>query len=100
FQQQEFVNANQRFSEALHRAQARGDRGLVSHVLYFTGRNAYHQAEYAKARPLLEESLRMSRELGVNAPQIALTLAFLGKIALAQGNTATAKTLLSEGLLI
>jgi predicted ATPase len=98
FQQQKFAEANQRFAEALSRAQARGDQGLVGYVLYFIGRVAYYQAEYAKAKSLLEESLRICREIGTKAAEIAFPLAFLSDIALAQGDVAAAQSMLREGL--
>ena len=98
FQQQNFTRASQHFAEALQRAQARGDQELVAEVLYFMGRVAYTQTEYAKARNLFEESLRIGRELGIDAAKIAFRLAFLGDIALAQRDAASARTLLRESL--
>jgi hypothetical protein len=98
FQQQKFAEADQRFAETLSRAQARGDQKLAAIVLYFRGRVAYYQAEYAKAKSLLEESVHINRELGTNAAKIVFPLAFLSDIALAHGDVATAQSLLGEGL--
>jgi tetratricopeptide (TPR) repeat protein len=100
FQQQLFFEAGQRFTEALQRARSRGDQGLMVYALYFLGRVAYHHCEYVKAQPLFQESLRIGREIGLNGAEVAFPLAFLSEIALAQGDIATARETVREGLML
>jgi ATP/maltotriose-dependent transcriptional regulator MalT len=61
------------------------------------GTVAFHLGEYEKAKVLIEESLGIARELGVEYA-IAFCLARLGMVALRQGDLQHAEALLLDGL--
>jgi hypothetical protein len=71
------------------RVKALGGAGLV----------AWERGDYASARAIHEEGLRLHRQ-AENKPGIAFSLNHLGLVALYQGNFRSAKGLLEEGLIL
>ncbi len=78
---------------AQRRTKARAD------ALNGAGGLAYNQGDYASARSLYEESLRIRQELG-DKQGIAGSLNNLGFVAVAHGNYTSARTLCEEALII
>jgi tetratricopeptide (TPR) repeat protein len=72
-------------------------QGGLAFALDSMGGAAEYQANYARARELLEESLALSRELGAQWGT-AYALASLGRVALGQGRFAEADELCAESL--
>ena len=63
------------------------------------GMVAWERGDYASARPMHEESLRLHRQ-AEDKPGIAFSLNHLGFVALYQGDYGSAKALLEEGLIL
>jgi predicted ATPase/DNA-binding SARP family transcriptional activator/DNA-binding CsgD family transcriptional regulator len=74
---------------AVTRVKALGGAGLV----------AWERGDYASARAIHEEGLRLHRQ-AENKPGIAFSLNHLGLVALYQGDYRSAKGLLEEGLIL
>jgi tetratricopeptide (TPR) repeat protein len=100
FQQQKFPEAGQCFTQALAKAQERGDQRLSGQTLYFLGRLAYYRTDYQKAKSLLEESLHINRTIGTRAAEIAFPLVYLGAIARDNDDMQTAKELSNDALVL
>ena len=60
---------------------------------------AWERGDYASARPMHEESLRLQRQ-AEDKPGIAFSLNHLGLVALYQGDYGSAEALLEEGLIL
>jgi non-specific serine/threonine protein kinase len=76
-----------------------GPTTLRANALHGTGVLAWHQGDYPAARALLEESLKLKRELEDHRG-IASSLSTLGSVARYQGDYQTARALLEESLAI
>ncbi len=86
--------------EWLARALAQGHSApttMRARALYASGNLAWQQGDHIAARPLLEESLALNRQLG-DKRAIARSLTYLGLVMRALGDYAGARTVLEESL--
>ncbi|HEX5912998.1 MAG TPA: tetratricopeptide repeat protein, partial [Rubrobacter sp.] len=81
--------SNSGILSAVTRAKVLGGAGMV----------AWERGDYASARPMHEESLRLQRQ-AEDKPGIAFSLNHLGLVALYQGEYGSAKELLEEALIL
>ena len=80
-------------------ASARVRTATYAKALNTLGILAYRQSDYAKARPLYEESLAIRRTMD-DRPGVASTLVNLAVMAMEQGEHVSARALCEEGLAI
>ena len=94
--QREYVRAKALLEEGLARFQQLDDKGGIQDALHVLGINARLQGDFARALELEQESLALSRELGIKA--IHTVLIGLGYIAQRQGDGARARRCFAEAL--
>ncbi len=84
-------------AEALALSETVEDRWIVGITRYVTGQGAFFRADYAGARPYLEDALRLMREVGdlLFLPRVLSTL---GGVDLGQGEYSQARARLEEAL--
>jgi tetratricopeptide (TPR) repeat protein len=83
--------------EAIAIAQSIGDQYLVSRCLYFQGVSAQFHGHYRRARLLLEEMLRVAREVSARW-EMTWALTQLGWLEVTDGNFPAARPLFEESL--
>ena len=85
-------------SLALHKAQ--GDKSGIAHSLLQMAATIYiSQGDSEKAYTVAEESYKLNKERG-DTLEIAVSLGYMGQIALSQGNVATARSMIEESLVL
>jgi hypothetical protein len=90
--------ARARFEGCLEIARELQDRWLMAFALHFLSHGAYHRGAYGLARSLLEESIALCVEMGGNKSGVAFSRQWLARVARAQGDEATARGDLADGL--
>jgi non-specific serine/threonine protein kinase len=100
--QGDLTQASTLIAESLRRCREAGNLWETGTALLMVGRVAFHQGRFAEAMLRTEEALRCLRRLGHDQPQAARfasdALSNLGCMALTQGNTTQAATLLEAAL--
>jgi predicted ATPase/DNA-binding SARP family transcriptional activator/Tfp pilus assembly protein PilF len=96
-QQGEIVTARPLFEQSLALSRVRGDvLGILISLVDYASALANH-GDYAAAGALADESLALSREAG-NAQLMSDALGVLGQIAMLQGDSQRALSLLGQGI--